>query len=50
MNDHICTAFVAASGDPEAEIAFHESSGKIWAFRKRNATSEKKRDHSLSQH
>ena len=35
----IVTALVAASGDPGAERAFHESSGRIWAFCKRNATS-----------
>ena len=50
MNDHLCTALVAASGDTETGIAFHESSGRIWGSRKRNATLEKKRDHSLSQH
>ena len=46
MNDHL----VAASGDPGTGTAFHNSSGRIWAFRKRNAISEKKREHSLSQH
>ena len=45
MNDHLCTALVAASDDPGAGTAFHESSGRTWAFRKRNATLEKKRDH-----
>ena len=39
MNDHLCTALTAASGDPGAETVFHESSGRIWAFCKRNATS-----------
>ncbi|KAK1124995.1 hypothetical protein K0M31_006332 [Melipona bicolor] len=38
MNDH-CTALVAASGDPGVRTVFHESSGGIWAFCKRNATS-----------
>ena len=45
MNDHLCTVFVAVSDDPGAGTAFHEFSGRIWAFRKRNATSRKKRDH-----
>ena len=39
MNDHLCTAFVAALNDPGTETAFHESSGRIWAFCKRNTTS-----------
>ena len=39
MNDHLCTAFVAALGDPGTGTAFHEFSGRIWAFCKRNATS-----------
>ena len=34
-----CTALVAASGNPEAGTAFHEFSGKIWAFRKSKAIS-----------
>ena len=34
----VYTALVAASGDPVAGTAFHEFSGRIWAFRKRNAT------------
>ena len=37
MNDHLCTALVAASNDPGI---FYESCGLIWAFRKRNATSK----------
>ena len=36
MNDHICAALVAASGDPGT--ASHEYSRRIWAFCKRNAT------------
>ena len=36
MNDHLCTVL----GDPGAGTAFHESSGKIWAFHKRNAISK----------
>ena len=39
MNDNFCTTLVAASGDPGAETAIHEFSGKIWAFCKRNAIS-----------
>ena len=39
MNDHLCTALVAASGDSGAGTAFHESSGRVWAFCKLNATS-----------
>ena len=39
MNDHLCTALVAASGDPGTGKAFHEFSGRIWALCKRNATS-----------
>ena len=39
MNDHVCTALVAISGDPGAGTAFHEFSGRIWAFCKRNTTS-----------
>ena len=35
----LCTAFIAASGDPGAGKGFHEFSGRIWAFCKRNATS-----------
>ena len=50
MNDLLCTAPVAASDDSGIGTAFHESNGRIWAFRNRNTTSEKKRDHSLSQH
>ena len=38
MNNHFCTALVAASGNPGADTTFHESSGRIWAFCKRNAT------------
>ena len=38
MNDHFFTALIAASGDPEAGTTFHEASGRIWAFCKRNAT------------
>ena len=37
MNDHLCTALVAASGDSGAGTTFHESSGRVWAFCKRNA-------------
>ena len=33
------TALVAASGDPGAGTVFHEFSGRIWTFCKRNATS-----------
>ena len=33
-----CTALVAVSSDPGAGTAFHKFSGRIWAFRKRNAT------------
>mgnify|MGYP004582202103 CR=1 FL=1 len=50
MNDHLCTALVVASGDPGTGTAFHEFNGRIWAFRKRNTTSENKCEHSLSQH
>ena len=50
MNDHLCTALVIAPGDPGAGTAFHEFSRRLWALCKRNATSEKKRDHSLSQY
>ena len=39
MNDHLCTALVAASGDPGPGTDFHKSSGRIWAFYKRNAIS-----------
>ena len=39
MNYQLCTALVAASGDSGAEVDFHESSGRTWAFCKRNATS-----------
>ena len=39
INDQLCTALVAASGDSGAEADFHESSGRIWVFCKRNATS-----------
>ena len=39
INDHLYTALVAASGDLGAGTAFHEFSGRIWAFYKRNATS-----------
>ena len=38
MNDHVCTALVVVSDDPGARTAFHEFSGRIWAFCKRNAT------------
>ena len=38
MNNHLRTALVAASGDPGTETDFHKSSGRIWAFCKRNAT------------
>ena len=41
MNDHFYTALVAALGDPGAGTVFHESSGRIWAFRKRNTTFRK---------
>ena len=37
MNDHLCAALVATSGDLGRGIVFHKSSGKIWAFCKRNA-------------
>ena len=37
MNDH-CTALVAVSGDPGSGKVFHEFSGRIWAFCKRDAT------------
>ena len=33
------TALVAVSGNPGAGTVFHEFSGRIWAFCKRNATS-----------
>ena len=58
----IVTALVAASGDPGAGTAFHESSGRIWAFCKRNAISRNatihyrntkrktNRDETISQH
>ena len=39
--NNLCTALVAVSDDPGAGTAFHESSGRIWAFRKRNAISRK---------
>ena len=39
MNDHLCTAFIAASGDPGAGTNFHEFSGRNWAFCKRNTRS-----------
>ena len=39
MNDHLCTALVAALGDPGTTKTFHKSSGRIWAFCKRNAIS-----------
>ena len=39
MDDHLCTALVAASGDSAAGTSFHEFSGRMWAFYKRNATS-----------
>ena len=39
MNDHLCAALVATSGDGGAGTAFHKSSGRIWAFCKRNAIS-----------
>ena len=38
MNDHLCAALVATSSDRGVGTAFHKSSGKIWAFCKRNAT------------
>ena len=47
MNDHFCTALIAASCDPGVETAFYESSERIWAFCKRNATSRNATDHSL---
>ena len=50
MNDHLCTTLVPGSRDTGAGTAFHEFSGRIWAFRKRNATSKKKRDYSLPQY
>ena len=40
----------STSGDPGTGTVFHEFSERIWAFHKRNANSEKKRDHPLSQH
>ena len=39
MNYYLCTALVAASDDPKAGTVFHEFSGRIWAFCKRNANS-----------
>ena len=39
MNNHLCTALIVASDDPEARTTFHEFSGRIWAFCKRNANS-----------
>ena len=39
MNDYFCTTLVIAPGDPGAGTAFHEFSGRILAFCKRNATS-----------
>ena len=36
----IVTALVATSGDPGAGTAFHEFSGRVWAFCKRNARSK----------
>ena len=62
MNYYLCTALVAASGDPKAGTVFHEFSGRIWAFYKRNATSgntiihyrntkrKTNRDETVSQH
>ena len=40
MNNHFYTALVTASGNPKAGTVFHEFSGRIWAFYKRNATSK----------
>ena len=37
-DDHFSTALVAVSGDSGTGTAFHEFSGRIWAFCKRNAT------------
>ena len=39
MNGHRCAALVAVPGDPGAGTAFHKSSGRMWAFCKRNAIS-----------
>ena len=39
MNDHLCTALVAAIGDPRVRTTLHKYSGRSWAFYKRNATS-----------
>ena len=39
MNGYFCTTLATASGDPGAGTAFHEFSGRIRAFCKRNATS-----------
>lgn len=38
MHDHLCATVLAASGDPETGIGFHNSSGTYWAFYRRNAT------------
>ena len=38
MTTALCTALIAASGDPGTGTDFHESSGRIWAFRWANAT------------
>ena len=39
MDDHLCTALTAALSDQGAGASFHEFSGRIWAFCKRNAAS-----------